>query len=65
MEVERGPLLAEFCTSRSLSRRGTAGCRLVDARALYARLMFQMTDVVPGKQTYGKSFFQEFWSLKL
>ncbi|MCY1540386.1 Acetyltransferase (GNAT) family protein [compost metagenome] len=38
---------------------------LVDARALYGRLNFQMTEVVLGKKAYGKTFDQEFWSLKL
>ncbi|POF91076.1 GNAT family N-acetyltransferase [Pseudomonas putida] len=38
---------------------------LVDARALYGRLNFRMTEVVPEQKAYGKSFDQEFWSLKL
>ncbi|SDY28463.1 Acetyltransferase (GNAT) family protein [Pseudomonas sp. NFIX28] len=38
---------------------------LVDARALYARLGFQMTEVTPGQKAYGKNFDQEFWSLQL
>lgn len=38
---------------------------LVDARALYGRLNFQMTKVVREQNAYGKHFDQEFWSLKL
>ncbi|WP_201298330.1 GNAT family N-acetyltransferase [Nocardia sp. CY41] len=38
---------------------------LVDARALYGRLKFRMTEVMRGQKAYGKSFEQEFWSLKL
>jgi GNAT superfamily N-acetyltransferase len=45
-------------------RLETYSC-LVDARALYGRLDFRMTEVVPGQNAYGQSFDQEFWSLKL
>ncbi|WP_218585530.1 GNAT family N-acetyltransferase [Pseudomonas sp. C2B4] len=38
---------------------------LVDARALYGRLNFQMTEVMLGQKAYGKKFDLEFWSLKL
>ncbi|KGD90129.1 acetyltransferase [Achromobacter sp. RTa] len=38
---------------------------LVDARALYARLGFRMTRAIPGKQAFGQTFDQEFWSLRL
>ncbi|MCY1443286.1 hypothetical protein D9M71_596910 [compost metagenome] len=45
-------------------RLETYSC-LVDARTLYGRLNFRMTEVVHGQKAYGKSFDQEFWSLKL
>ena len=38
---------------------------LVDARALYGRLNFQMTKVVREQNAYGKHFNQDFWLLKL
>jgi len=38
---------------------------LVDARALYGRLGFRMTEAIPGKQAFGQTFDQEFWALRL
>lgn len=38
---------------------------LIDARALYGRLNFRLTEVVPEQVAYGKRFDQEFWTLKL
>ncbi|SSW65752.1 hypothetical protein AGI3411_02221 [Achromobacter agilis] len=38
---------------------------LVDARALYGRLGFRMTQAIPGKQAFGQTFEQEFWALRL
>ncbi|WP_348635707.1 GNAT family N-acetyltransferase [Cupriavidus sp. AcVe19-1a] len=38
---------------------------LVDARALYRRLGFHATEIVPGQKAFGQTFQQEFWALGL
>ncbi|MGY6269329.1 GNAT family N-acetyltransferase [Achromobacter denitrificans] len=46
------------------ARLETYSC-LVDARAMYRRLGFRMTQAVEGKETFGQAFEQEFWALRL
>ncbi|SOZ64428.1 putative GnaT-family acetyltransferase [Cupriavidus taiwanensis] len=38
---------------------------LVDARALYRRLGFRTTQLVPAQAAFGRTFDQEFWALSL
>ncbi|WP_104494308.1 GNAT family N-acetyltransferase [Paracoccus denitrificans] len=45
-------------------RLETYSC-LEDARRLYSRLGFRLTEVTPGISLYGQTFDREFWTLKL